>query len=487
MGGYITDLVYPGLFHRETAPRWMAAAVAAIGQKMPDCGGPFRYLDLGCGVGLNTALLAAANPQGRFVGVDMNPRHVEQGQTYAALLPNLSFVQAGFDEVADGGVELPDAGQPFDFIVAQGVYSWIAPDWQADLRRIVRDRLAPGGLAYLHYTAHPGHSVFAGAQAMMRRVAATMPGDSSRALSASLAVLRALEQGGAGYLHQHPAVGKMLFDGGADAAALAHDLLAPDWAALHAADVIEAMEEAECAFVGSAALLDNVDALSVPGAALDLIARIGDLKARETARDLARNQSVRRDLYRRGLQGLPVEAYRAQLEALRYGALPAMRASGDLTVAMPIGPIAVEAALVDPIRAHLARGTASFGELIAAHPAGHAPGALIRAVLMLMAAGEIHPVTADGADGAGALRLNRLLAEEGAGPGWLAAPGIGSAIAVDATEMAVAGALFSDPALEGEALLAAARQDAQDWDEERGVAAVRFGLPLWRALGAVPA
>lgn len=486
--GYITDLVYPGLFHRETSPVWIAMAAAAIGQQAPDLARPFRYLDLGCGVGLNTALLAAANPHARFIGVDINPDHIAQGDLHAACLPNLTFVQAGFDAVAEGRAagEILDA--PFDFIVAHGVYSWIAPERQAALRRIVERCLAPGGLVYLHYTSHPGHSVFAGAQAMMRRIAAVTPGTSRDRLTAAIACLRALEAGGAGYLRSHPAVGEMLFRGDGDAAALAHDLLAPDWAALHAGDVMEDMEAAGCAFLGSASVLDNIDALSVPGAAQGVIAGIGDLKARETARDLARNQSVRRDLYRKGLRGLPAHAYRAQLEGMRYHALPAMCGAGELVIAMPIGPVSVDAMLVDPLRAHLRRSPATFGELVAAHPSRDAPGALLRALLMLVAAGEVHAAPALAPqDGGEALRLNRMLSAQGEGAGWLAAPAIGSAIPVSREECAVAAALLLDAGGEGEALLRAARRYVPALAQEDMASILGARAPLWRALGVIPA
>ncbi|MFT3965032.1 MAG: class I SAM-dependent methyltransferase [Sphingobium sp.] len=475
-GGYVTDLAYPGLFHRETSPVWIAAILAATGQRAPALDRPFRYLDLGCGPGLNVALLAAANPHGEFVGVDINPRHVEQGRKLAALLPNLRFEEAGFDRLAQG--DPFDA--PFDFIVAHGVYSWVAAERRADMHEIVRRWLAPGGLLYLHYTSHPGHSAFAGAQAMLRRIADRTPGDSAAKLANGLACIRALEAGGAGYLHAHPAVGRILLRPGEDAAYLAHDLLAADWTALHSGDVIEQLEAVGCAFVASAALLDNIDALSVPGAALPVIGRIGDVKARETARDLARNQSVRRDLYRRGLAGLTPDAYHAQLEGLRYRALPGMRAGGDLTVEMTIGPVSVDAAMVDPLRALLRRGEARFGDMLRGHPSGVTPGFLIRAVLMLMAAGEIHAAHPEGQAGGETLRaFNRKMAPSG----WLAAPAIGSAVALDHAERAVATALLDDPGLGGKALL----RVLPTFDAEEVARVERASIPVWRSLAILPA
>jgi tRNA G46 methylase TrmB len=73
--GYITDTPYvPGFFHH-MAPIAMRYA-AVLNKKAPvansEC---FRYLELGCGLGRVFTTLAAANPAGEFVGVDINPDH----------------------------------------------------------------------------------------------------------------------------------------------------------------------------------------------------------------------------------------------------------------------------------------------------------------------------------------------------------------------------------------------------------------------------
>lgn len=485
--GYVTDLAYPAMFHRETGPVWIMSTVAAIGQQAPRLDGAFRYLDLGCGVGLNVALLAAANPGGAFLGIDGNPEHVARGRPFMDVLPNLRLIRARIEDVARAPRDAGLGDGPFDFIALHGVYSWVSPETRAAVRRLVAGLLAPGGHVYLHYTSHPGHSVLAGAQAMLRRIGEIAPGDSAARLASGLACIRALKAGGAGYLRAHPAVGRLLLSGGESAAYLAHDLLARDWAALHVGDVIEEMEGAGCAFVGSAAVLENVDALSVPGAVRPLIARIGEVKARETARDLARNQSMRRDLYRRGLRGLAPDAYRAQLSGLCYHALPAMQTAGPLTIATTIGPVSVDAAVVDPIRRRLAPGPARFAELAGLPGLAGDAAMVLRALQMLAAAGEIHAAAPGHGDPAAAHALNRLLAREGDGPGWLAAPAIGSAIPLDGAQMAVAGALLDDPALDGRALAhaAAARRPGLD---AATVARLAAGIvPVWKRLGVVPA
>ena len=62
-----------------------------------------RYCELGCGYGLTTLVLAAANPHMTFVGVDFNPTHIVAAKTLveSARLPNIRFVEASFDELLE--------------------------------------------------------------------------------------------------------------------------------------------------------------------------------------------------------------------------------------------------------------------------------------------------------------------------------------------------------------------------------------------------
>ena len=233
--------------------------------------------------------------------------------------------------------------------------------------------------------------------------------------------------------------------------------------------------------MGSATLIENVDLLSVPAATVPVIGALREVRARETARDLARNQSLRRDLYRRGWHGLSPAAYRDQLDTLMVTGLVDAPVDRDLGVPTRAGAASVDAAAVRPLRKALRGGaTRTFGALRG--EAGQDAGISLRALLAMIATGEAHPaipVLPDAA--ASAQRLNRALVARGGERGWLAAPGIGSAVAVDAAGMALARALLDDPALCGAAL---ARQTGLD---PRGVAAFeRDTLPRWQALGIIP-
>lgn len=368
------------------APIWPAAAASVLPHDL-SAWGMFLQADWVVKAVMIGLALASVATMGDFTGIDFNPAHVAEAAEWARTFSNLAVRCADFTALA------AESGPGFDFIVANGVYSWISPAARAAVRAIVRQRLNPGGVLYIHYTSHPGQSVFAGAQAMLRR--AGVDGGSEDRLRAGLHLLAALERAGAGYFAAQPAVGQMLLREGGDSARLAHDILAADWEALHSGDVIADMEAIGCAFAGSATLIDNVDALSLPDDARPLIARLPDIKARETARDIARNQSVRRDLYGHGLAPLSAAEWRARTGRTVYRAMPGLAGGGDLAIATRIGPASVDAAMVDPIRDRLAAGPASFDAIAALHPAGGQPALMQRALLMLMEAGEIHPAMPD--------------------------------------------------------------------------------------------
>ena len=73
--GYITDVAYIPGFYPQMSPVAMRHVAALNGILPPKTADGFRYLELGCGLGRSLTTLAAANPQGTFVGVDVNPEH----------------------------------------------------------------------------------------------------------------------------------------------------------------------------------------------------------------------------------------------------------------------------------------------------------------------------------------------------------------------------------------------------------------------------
>src|SRR5690606_25339785 len=72
---YITEVAYPPQFHREHAPVWLGAVLAALGTKVPE-GTSRVYCEIGCGSAFGLLLLAATNPSMTFHGIDINLEHI---------------------------------------------------------------------------------------------------------------------------------------------------------------------------------------------------------------------------------------------------------------------------------------------------------------------------------------------------------------------------------------------------------------------------
>ena len=53
-------------------------------------------------------------------------------------------------------MEFPVTGEPFDFISAHGVYSWVPSAVRDRLLAVCKGRLQPHGVAYVSYNVYPG-------------------------------------------------------------------------------------------------------------------------------------------------------------------------------------------------------------------------------------------------------------------------------------------------------------------------------------------
>lgn len=492
--GYLTEIAYPHHVHPELSPGWLAAVLQALGQRAPRLDQRFRYCELGCGQGLNIALLAAANPAGQFLGVDFNARHIEHGRQLAssAQLNNLTYQQASFAEAGD------EEGEGFDFIVLHGVYSWVSADNRAAIRRFIDKRLKPGGVLYLAYMSHPGMSAFVSAQRFLWQTAQGLVGTPQQRLRGALDALGQWQAAGAGYFIEHPDVAKRLARADEeDLAFLAHELLCEHWTPLHAADVIASLGEIGCQFLGSATPVENIDALSLPGNCQALLAGLSEPQQRETAKDMARNQSQRRDLYQRAPRPLSADEHRQALLDGCWSALPAAPSSGAVSFDTRIGAVQGEEGLFSPLLCALAEGPQRFIELARRRELAGQLGELSPALQLLLGAGMALPLLEGEIAVEHCQAFNRVLAEgalQGAGYRHLLAPSLGAPIPASLEEMAAARALLEHPQLRGELLcetaLALLRRTGHAAGEAQ-IAALRGvaenTLKHWLQLGVVSA
>jgi hypothetical protein len=271
---------------------------------------------------------------------------------------------------------------------------------------------------------------------------------------------------------------------------LAHEFLGAHWEPLHVADMLAALSKISCGFLGSATPLENIDIISLPTQSLPAIAALQDTALRETAKDIARNQSLRRDLYQRAPHPLTVAEHRAALEALTLIALPGAPKKGALRFETRIGPVDGHAALFSPLLTALADGKPHrFRDLLKLPEYIGRGGFLNQAVQMLLWANVLADgnvfVGDDGKTSPSARTLNRAIwrrAAAGFDYGGLAAPAIGSGLPVSRVHLLAAYALDQDSSLRGEALLKAIQAIDETADMATLAAFEREILPGWRRL-----
>lgn len=141
---------YPSGSHHHTNPAHIAAMAILNGIDPPPVA-TARVLELGCSDGGNLIPTAVEFPSATFTGIDLSPRQIEAGQRFAraAGATNIDLrVMSILDVDASLGT--------FDYIIAHGVFSWVAPNVQDKILAICSENLAPNGVAYVSYNTYPG-------------------------------------------------------------------------------------------------------------------------------------------------------------------------------------------------------------------------------------------------------------------------------------------------------------------------------------------
>ncbi|MDP3136503.1 MAG: class I SAM-dependent methyltransferase [Burkholderiaceae bacterium] len=463
--GYSSDIGYTSNFYSELTPRWLVTSAHLMGQHAPDIERPYTYCELGCGQGFGTALMAAANPLGRFWAIDFNPGQIANAQRMAvdAALDNIEFIEDSFQNLADSPTDLCPK---FDFMVMHGIYSWVSRENQLALCRILLRYLKPGGMVYISYNCQPGWAQFQAAKKLIKLHAQAHPGRSDKQAVAGLQYLAAVRDAGAKAFTSYPDLPKVVDTlSKQDHSYLSHELLHEHWHIHHSSDVARDMASAKLEFIGSAHLVDNLKQVSLPAKMIPLVEAAADSMIAETLKDLARNQNFRRDIFIRGAVAMgPIEQAGA-LKRLSFALLREPPPAGEIKFATPLGEAVGKDAVYRPLLEAMQKGPLSLEEAMSLPAWKDVPRAeLIQAFTLLMAGSFIHPVphgakgealrNADG-EGASARRFNRMVQErglQGLDYSFLAAPVSGGGVIAQFIDMMILMTLQSQPKLKGVAL-----------------------------------
>ena len=127
-------------------------ALARLHGLQPTLPAQARVLELGCARGGNLIPLAYFYPNAEFLGIELSPRQVTEGQ---AILSDLALSNIRIEVGNILELDLNALGQ-FDYILVHGVYSWVPDAVRSRILELCQACLSPGGVAYISYNTRPG-------------------------------------------------------------------------------------------------------------------------------------------------------------------------------------------------------------------------------------------------------------------------------------------------------------------------------------------
>jgi SAM-dependent methyltransferase len=232
--GYVTDVAYLPGYYPFMAPARMRYVASLHGIQPPAVKEGLDFLELGCGFGSTLLTLAAANPQGRFTGVDFMPVHTEQIERDVAstLLRNVRVLCADFAKMP---ADLPQ----FDFIALHGVFSWISPELRQSVLEIIRRHLKPDGIVEVTYNCMPGWSSLLPVRTLLQHFAGRAEGDSIARVRQALAIVAEMRKADIPIFHDQPLAAQLVDKlRQADLHYVAHEYLNEHWTVFDVADVL---------------------------------------------------------------------------------------------------------------------------------------------------------------------------------------------------------------------------------------------------------
>ncbi|MGE0857513.1 MAG: methyltransferase regulatory domain-containing protein [Gammaproteobacteria bacterium] len=392
LDGYYAECAYVPTWQAELAPAWLdhVALWAGLAAPRAEPGAPFRYLEVGCGLGWTLNLLAAANPEGQFVGIDAMGEQIAQARAVAraAGLTNVRFVHATLEQVRSR--RFPR----FHYLVAHGVYTWVSDHNASLLFELAARVLIPGGLCYLGYNVEPGWSALRPAQQLlftaMRDQHASHTGAAIDAARALVRQVRDLSNTRLG-LAEH---GSELLDRLLDmpSAYLGHEFLNAHWRPVFVTEAHARARQAALDYVGSARLALRYDDYLLRRAQRALLAAQPPGTQRELVKDSCLGQMLRTDVFVKGGHSLSLRAQRDQRAHATF-ALSVAPPHVHYDVQTPAGRLRFDRPAVRVLVQALASGPCRVTDVARRVPRhGCSLSALLAALDLLLFSGAIMPV-----------------------------------------------------------------------------------------------
>jgi SAM-dependent methyltransferase len=478
--GYVTDVSYTNSFFRELSPAWLNHVAMSNGAHPRRLDEEFNHIDLGCGLGQSSNVLAACFPRGSFFGVDFNPAHIDTAQHLAKQLgiDNVQFVERAFEELLE--LDLPD----FDFITLHGIYSWIGDETRKAVQRFIYKKLKPGGIVYNSYNCLPGWTNEAPIRRLLLEFGQLHHGDSAARVEKAAKDATEMAALKLGYFRANPGaadqVGKLTKRA---SNYLAHEYLNASWTTFYSMDVADEMAAAKLTYLGSATLMENHLELMLTDPAVAYCKKQPTDRLRQLAQDFLVGQRFRRDVFVRGHSRLPRSEISRYLRTACF-ALPGPVEDFAEKAKVPRGEISFDQKSAQLIKEALAKGSLSLEQIIDTTGAKRNPQDLERTLLLMTAVGKLIPAGSAFQPAALAAKpervrivdgINRKLVELGrqaVGRQYLVAPAVGSGLSVDALDAVALGLL--EEGVAAPKLTAAVGEELK----RRGVRVNKDGAPI---------
>lgn len=420
--GYVADQEYTSDYHHAYTPA-MLDYVALLNGVAPPArpAGQFRFCDLGCGFGMTALTLAAANPAAQVYGIDFMPEHIDVSRQLAerAGINNAFFHQLSFAQA------LAEDFEPFDYIVAHGVYTWVNAEVRAEVTAFIQRYLKPGGLAYISYNAMPGKAAILPVQKLVSEVGAKAQGSAAQRVLSAFGSVSSLQQLGARAVADNNAVAALMASiPEEDARYLAHEYLHPAWEPRYSIDVAREMAVAGTEFIGSATLFANDDRFLLNPEQQAYVNSFDNINERELIKDYLLDVPFRRDVFARAPQRLDA----SELER-RFGKLMLMLTVSPDAIDYTARVAFIEASFDSPVARSiikvLAGGVKSINQLLSSWSLMSASVQEVRDVVFLLLCTQQATVVEQDKV-ATATRVNELLRDSGYVCNALATPyGVG--------------------------------------------------------------
>lgn len=436
--GYYADSGYTYGYYPETMPVRLRWASLIQAHDAPEKN--FRYLDAGCGQGLNLVLAAIAHPDSEFVGIDFLPEHIAHARTLARRcgLSNVTFIEGDFIELAANPASLGE----FDYAVCHGITTWIAPPVKSALFRLIGQVLKPGGVFYNSYNTFPGWLGTVPFQHLVLLEQRSQSGAAAiKAAQKSMEHLR--EHSGHMFASLPNLTSRIKAMESQDPAYLVQEYNNQFWQPVFVTQMIDDLAAVKLNYLGIATLTEAYDT-ALPAQVRELLAQQQSQLVREQLRDYAINQSFRRDLYVKGQVKPWLKQQNDLVKACRLCVNPQVpRPEEGKSYVFRAGGVELNgaydfySAVLDVVAAQ--PHGAAVGEVLAHFANDPKRSSVVQALSMMLVSGYLMPVQDLDAktDTAVGQRANAAMAAahaEGAPYNYLALPRTGCAIQLPDTE-----------------------------------------------------